>query len=148
MIGRLTRDHAPALLLPRRHRPLPRELDAALHRLRAAGDEEHLVVAFRRQLREPRRQPLGRLIFEMQAIAEGRPRHLSPHRFEHARIAVADVRDHRTARSIEITLAVNVPQIDALRAVEQRSAQSCLVEKMRCWPMPVVPQSCRDSHIA
>ena len=87
-------------------------------------------MAFRRQRRQFGGQAFGRLVLEMQAIAEGRLLHLLAHRLQHARIGMADIGDHGAAGAVEIALAVHVPQIDPLRAVEQRAALMRLIEQM------------------
>ncbi len=73
----------------------------------------------------------GRLVFEMQAIGEGRLFHLPAHRLKHVLVAVADIGDHRAAGTVEIALAVDVEDVDAFRPVDEGTAQARLVEEMR-----------------
>ena len=131
MIGRHAADHLPALRLAGGDRPLPRQLDAGLHRLRPARHEEDAVEAARHAPGKRARQFLGRLVLEMQPVGEGRLVHLPLHRIEHVAVAVADIDGHRSARPVDVAAAVDVPDVDAFGAVDQRPAQPRQVEQVR-----------------
>src|SRR6478735_7708457 len=70
----------------------------------------------------------------MQPVGESRLVHLPLHRIEHVAIAVPDIDGHRSTRPVDVAAAVNVPDVDAFGAVDQRTAQPRQVEQVR-WPL-------------
>ena len=130
MVGGKARNHLPALGLVGRHRPLPRKLEAGLHRLGAARDEEDAVQSRRQFFRNPLRQLFRRFVLEMQTIGEGNAVHLPLHRVEDMAIGMADIDHHRARRPIDHAPAGLVPEVDAFRPVDQRPAQPGLIEQV------------------
>src|SRR5581483_7762839 len=102
------------------HRILPRELDRGLGRLRAAGDEERALEARAREPRYEIRELDVRLVLEYRSARIGDLPRLLGHGADDALVAVADVADDRTRGSIDVALALGIPEVNALGARDGR----------------------------
>src|SRR5712691_3883604 len=111
----------------RRARVPARRLDRELDRVGPGGAEDDALLALsRRQLRQPPRQPLARLVREVEVVDE--LLRLRPHGLQDGGMPVAQVRDGEAGQHIDVLLVVCVPDARALaahdrgRAVEQGEA--------------------------
>jgi hypothetical protein len=114
VIGALAGDEELARGLAALEVVLPRELDGAFDRFRAAGDEEGAIETVGRLLDQARGEVLHRRRGEEQGVAVGELGRLFGDRLDHLRMRMTEAGDGRTTRGVEIALAGAVDDIGAL----------------------------------
>ncbi len=130
MIAGRAADDFPTLFLPDGQCILTRQLHGRFHGFRPAGNEKHPVQPLGTERRRLGRQVFRGFGFEMKPVAKGGFLHLAAHRLEHIFIRVPDIANHRAAGSVQITLAVHIPHIDATGLIQNRAALPPLIEQV------------------
>jgi hypothetical protein len=98
----------------------PRDLRGGVDRVAAAGRQEDLGVVHRRERGEPRRELVGGPVGEVAERLVGRePLHLRRDRARDVAPAVAEVRVPEARGRVDVALAVGVPDVDPLAALDQ-----------------------------
>ena len=92
---------------------LARHLERRLDRLRTAADQIDMAQSRRRVLDQPVGQTLGDFGREEGGVRIGQRVELAPHRGQYVRMPMAEARDRRAARCVEIKPALGVDDLDA-----------------------------------
>ena len=92
---------------------LARHLERRLDRLRAAADQIDALKPGRSVLDQPVGQTLGDFGREKGRVRVGQRVELPPHRGQYVRMPMAEARDGRAARRVEIAPALGVDDLDA-----------------------------------
>ncbi len=129
MIAGETRNDLGPLGLPFCQGILTGKLDAAFDGFGPAGDKEYPFKIARCAFGKAECQIFGRVIFKMQTIGKAGLFKLRIHSSNHARVAMADIADHRTAGGVDIAFAIDIPHIDAFGMVDQRPTGTALIKQ-------------------
>ena len=118
-------DDMTALRLADLDKILARHLERRLDRLRAAAHEIDMAQTRRSILDQPVGEAFGDFGGEESGVRIGEGVELFMHRGEHVRVAVAEARDGRAARRVEIALAVGVDDLDPRAGDRDRHVIIC-----------------------
>ncbi len=92
---------------------LSRHLERRLDRLRAAADQIDMAHSGRRVLDQPVGKALGGLGGEKPRVSVGDRLELPAHRGEHVGMPMAEARDRRASRGVEVASTLGVDDLDA-----------------------------------